>query len=374
MPDKPLSLSFNLPFAEAIEQAKARKVMLPQAYYDLPAEKRAQAFTVGRMATLDQIQAVLNALTQHMEQGVSLQAFKKQAESMNLGLSPGKINLVFRNAVQTAYNAGSWRNFEAHQSSRPLLMYDAVNDRRTRPAHRAMDGIIRPVGDAFWASHSPPCGHCCRCKLISLTEDEAGRRGGVTQQIPAGAQADQGWGYKPTQQTEALKRIEAQKVAKAEPVIQAAYNAGMKILPSGLPEQHYLDAFMRSANAPVRIELFGASMIIDERLFHDARGNLKITKRGREQFVLYLANAIYSPDNVYEVVENYRSIPGKTLLKRRFLKVFNAKFYAVVSFTWNEAESAFVGATAFIPFDGKGLPDEAYFEKQKTGIIVYSKK
>jgi hypothetical protein len=24
--------------------------------------------------------------------------------------------------------------------------------------------------------------------------------------------------------------------------------------------------------------------------------------------------------------------------------------------------------------DGKGLPDEAYFEKQKTGIIVYSKK
>jgi len=77
-----------------------------------------------------------------------------------------------------------------------------------------MDGIIKPVDDAFWASHSPPCGHRCRCKLISLSHDEAMTRGGVTADIPAGAKADAGWGYKPTQRMEAAQRFITERLNK----------------------------------------------------------------------------------------------------------------------------------------------------------------
>ena len=208
MPDNaPLSLAFNLPYDEAIHSAADRGVLLPSDYYTLPDECRQYAQTVSGLARLDQIQSVMDRVNAHLAQGGSFATFKQQVQTLDLGLSRGKLDLVFRNAVQGAYNAGNWRHFEQHQDARPYLMYDAVNDSRTRPAHRAMNGIIRPVGDPFWATHSPPCGHRCRCKLISLSAEEMARRGGVTKDIPEGAQADEGWGYKPTQRMEAAQRL-----------------------------------------------------------------------------------------------------------------------------------------------------------------------
>ncbi len=40
-------------------------------------------------------------------------------------------------------------------------MYDAINDNRVRPSHLAMDGIIRPVDDPFWAKNAPINGYRC---------------------------------------------------------------------------------------------------------------------------------------------------------------------------------------------------------------------
>ncbi len=224
MPDKtPLSFSFNLPFDEAIAAARARGVVLPEAFYALPAEKRQHAQTISGIIQLDQIKSVQDKLAAYLQGGKNFSDFQREVGAMDFGLSPGKIDLVFRNGVQNAYNAGHWRHFEQHKDSRPYLMYDAVNDSRTRPAHRAMDGLIMPVDDPRWVGRTPSCGHRCRCKLISLSEAQMSRRGGVTGDIPAGAVADEGWGYKPEQQGEALKRIEADKVAKANPVFQEAY-------------------------------------------------------------------------------------------------------------------------------------------------------
>jgi phage-Barnase-EndoU-ColicinE5/D-RelE like nuclease2 len=149
-------------------------------------------------------------------------------------------------------------------------------------------------------------------------------------------------------------------------------------IPAGLSEQAYLKAFMEAADAPKKIQLFGQNTVIDERLFHDAKGNFKITKRGREQYVLYAANTIESPDYVYESVEPYRSQQGETLTKRRFLKTFvdavGQHFYMVIAFTWDKARAEFIGSTAFMPVNAKGIPDLAYFEKQKVGKLIDTKK
>jgi ribosomal protein L25 (general stress protein Ctc) len=109
--------------------------------------------------------------------------------------------------VQTAYQAGHWRDFEENAKHRPYLMYDAINDSRVRPAHLALDGVIRPVGDAYWRTHSPQLGHRCRCTLRSLSRPEAMRRGGATQNPPAEGGADAGWGSDPRQWSETLKRL-----------------------------------------------------------------------------------------------------------------------------------------------------------------------
>jgi len=204
MPD-PLSISFDLPFDEAIAAARARGVLLPDAYYnELRVEARRKAFTVSGLASIDQIQAVKDRLERIIAEGGTLADFQKWAESADLGLQPAHLETVFRNTVQGAYNAGQWRSFEANKAFRPFLMYDAINDDRTRPNHLANDGVIRPVDDPYWDTHSPLMGHRCRCTIISLNAKQAEARSrdgrGLNQQITSAMDADdEGWGRRPTE-------------------------------------------------------------------------------------------------------------------------------------------------------------------------------
>lgn len=226
---KPFSLAFDLPFDEAIAAAKAREVVLPDVYYNvLPMERRRHAYTVSGLTALDQVQAVKDQLTQHLEEGGTLASFQKWAASQSFDLPRHRLETIFRNGVQAAYNAGHWRRFEEDAEDRPYLMYDAINDSRTRPAHRAMDGIIRPVGDPFWQTHAPPNGHRCRCKLISLTEAQAMDRSrdgrGLSQPVTPEMRADDaGWGRKPTEWSETLKNLEEQKLERVAPQIGSGY-------------------------------------------------------------------------------------------------------------------------------------------------------
>ncbi len=224
----PFSISFNVPWQAAIDQAQSRGVLLPEAYYALPDALKWQAQTISGMTRLDQIQRVMDAMTARLTDGGTFAQFKKEADSFNYGLNKNQLDLVFRNAVQNAYQAGHWRNFEANKASRGYLMYSSINDGRTRPAHRALSGMIRPVDDVSWATHSPPCGHRCRCTLISLTEAQARDRSpigaGLNKPIE-GLSADKGWGYKPTQQGARLSQMEAEKLSKANAGIVKAYSA-----------------------------------------------------------------------------------------------------------------------------------------------------
>ena len=53
----------------------------------------------------------------------------------------------------------------------PNLRYNAVNDKRTRDAHRALDGLILPINHEFWKKHSVPLDWGCRCNLEQTDEE-----------------------------------------------------------------------------------------------------------------------------------------------------------------------------------------------------------
>jgi SPP1 gp7 family putative phage head morphogenesis protein len=211
-----LKLGLNVPFRAALEAAERRKSLMPGTYYELPAEMRAQAFTVSGLTAIDQVQSVLDELKRTLNKGGTFRDFKRWAATNDVGLPGHRLETIFRNGVQQAYNAGHWRRFERDSDERPYLMYDAINDSRTRPAHRALDGVIRPVGDAFWRTHSPALGHRCRCRLLSLSQDEARSRGGVTQNPPAEGQPDPGWGAKPTDHRPQLQAAISRRRAQCE--------------------------------------------------------------------------------------------------------------------------------------------------------------
>lgn len=71
----------------------------------------------------------------------------------------------YENAVACSQMASKWQQFEGNSATLPMLKYVTAEDDRVRPAHAAMDGIVRPLNDIFWARFFPPNGWNCRCDV-----------------------------------------------------------------------------------------------------------------------------------------------------------------------------------------------------------------
>lgn len=196
-----LDLAFDLPFERVIEELARRNVVLPDTYYgSLEGLHRQLAFSIAGVSSLDQLQLVLNSLTESVASGTTFAEWQKNVDVKALGLPKHRLDNIFRTNTQNAYNRGRWEQFQEDKEDFPYLMYDAINDTRTRPSHSAMDGIIRHVDDPFWNTHYPPNGFRCRCKCIVMTESQANRRskegGGLNKAIDESTmKPDKNWDY-----------------------------------------------------------------------------------------------------------------------------------------------------------------------------------
>jgi len=205
-PATPPRLPFDVPFAEAIAWAEARRAILPDEFYGARLQAvRARSFSIAGLAALDQLQDVADSLAAATAAGQIFREWQKTLPADVFELGPARRELIFRNAVQTHYGIGRSIQQRENSASRPYLMWDAINDSRTRPAHRAMDGHIAPIDDPIWKRWTPPAGHRCRCTRISLTESQARARG--YPKLAPLAEPDKGWEGDPTEGNEDLVRI-----------------------------------------------------------------------------------------------------------------------------------------------------------------------
>jgi len=158
-------LPFSVPFEEAIAWALARRAVLPDEFYGArPQSVRARSFAISGLATLDQVQAVADSLADATAAGETFAQWQRrmreeQPEVFSLGRA--RRELIFRNAVQTHYGIGRTIQQRANAAARGYLMWDAINDSRTRPAHAAMDGHVAPIDAEIWKRWHPPAGHNC---------------------------------------------------------------------------------------------------------------------------------------------------------------------------------------------------------------------
>lgn len=197
---------FNVPFDAAIAWARERKAILPAEFYGARLQAvRARAFTVSGLAALDQLQQVADSLAEATAAGQTLREWKRNLPPDVFALGKARRELIFRNAVQTHYGIGRTIQQRENATARGYLMWDAINDSRTRPAHRAMDGHIAPIDDPIWKKWHPPAGHQCRCSRIALTEAQARARGWP--KAGPNVEPDAGWEGDPSEGNEDLVRI-----------------------------------------------------------------------------------------------------------------------------------------------------------------------
>lgn len=208
-------------FDEAVKFFEEKGLKLsPTSYSDVWAEENVTAFTVARVTAVDILEDIRKAVADAIEDGTPLHEFKanladileakgwfvpkgEDAEielpdgTIRKRLTPWRLNTIYQTNLQSAYSTGRYRQMMEVAAGRPFWQYDAVNDRRTRPAHAAQDGKIYRFDHPFWDTWYPPNGYNCRCTVRTLSAAEMQRRGlsewvEGTDEVP-----DDGFAYNP---------------------------------------------------------------------------------------------------------------------------------------------------------------------------------
>lgn len=174
----------DMTYEQAAGYFKEKLDMPPSEFYALRAKYRSLAFTVSGYSGTRIIKTFHDELTRAIETGSTVADFRS---SMNdflerngySKLHPLQAENIFQTNVQTAYSVGNYEEIThpAVLAARPYWQYSAVDDSRTRPAHRAMNGKVFPADDPVWDTWFPPNGFRCRCTVTSLSARQVKERG-----------------------------------------------------------------------------------------------------------------------------------------------------------------------------------------------------
>ena len=188
-----LQAAFRLPPEEAVKYFESKGYKISFDWRQVWQEEHDKVFTVAGVARDDVLFDIRNSLTTALQEGWSGQRWAREitptlkqkgwwgseiivdedgkARVYQKG-NASRLDLIFRQNVMTAYAAGRWQRQQEAKKERPYLRYSAILDGRTRPAHRALDGLVFPVDDPFWKTFYPPNGFRCRCMVVSLSRRE----------------------------------------------------------------------------------------------------------------------------------------------------------------------------------------------------------
>ncbi|WP_257263833.1 phage minor head protein [Endozoicomonas sp. ONNA2] len=261
-----LSAAFNLKPEQAIQYFQQKGIKTSFSWMDMIGEEHDAAVTVAKMMDTDLLSYVDKQVDKMLEAGDTLADFKRaliprlqkagwwgkkdvvdpltgKITKTQLG-SASRLENIFRTNLQSAYAVGQWQSIQANSQSAPYLMYDAVEDHRTRPEHQQWNGTARPVDDPFWQTHYPPNGWNCRCGVIQLTKEEMERnkiplspkptikkrlwinpRTGKAMNVPT--DLDPGWDHNPGKaRMDKLRQLEKEKALQLKPGMQRALEQG----------------------------------------------------------------------------------------------------------------------------------------------------
>ena len=193
-----LGFAAKLPPREAIAFFEAKGYAISWDWWEVWESAHARAFTVAKAVQRDVLGSIRGALDKALASGQTRRQFAREmeptlrrlgwwgrqvvvgpdggAEVVQLG-SPYRLQTIFDSNMRSTFGAARQRQQVENARSRPYWAYDARNDDRVRPAHAAMDGLVFRHDDPIWASHYPPNGWNCRCRVRALTELQVRQRG-----------------------------------------------------------------------------------------------------------------------------------------------------------------------------------------------------
>lgn len=167
---------FKLSFTEAINWFCKKFPVLYDVIEDITKKVDEQFFYMKRSTELEVTKKLYYNLLDNLKNGGTfktwLEMSKEVLNKSGLGDSPWYLELVYRNNMASAYNAGAFYNQQLNKKNKPYGLYDGVDDNRQSDICKALDGKVFPLDHPFWNNYLPPNHHGCRSQRIALDAEE----------------------------------------------------------------------------------------------------------------------------------------------------------------------------------------------------------
>lgn len=183
--------------ADAVAYLRQRgRIATTYSWQDLWQDEHSHQFTVSRLASADLLQTMRDKISASVNGDLTRRDFIRDAkaalseagwwgrkeviepatgEILRTTFNATRLQLIFDVNTRQAYAAGQWERLQRTKASHPYLRYITKRDERVRAAHAAWDNVTLPIDHPFWASHYPPNGFNCRCRVVAVSQREYDR-------------------------------------------------------------------------------------------------------------------------------------------------------------------------------------------------------
>lgn len=401
----------SLPFKEQIEFFRRKANVPTNSYVDIYNNEHDYAFVVAganRNALLNDFRAAINKA---ISQGTTLEEFRKDfAEIVEKhgwsynGSFNWRTRIIYETNLNSSYQAGRYQ--QLRDAKFPYMEYlhsDYVE--HPRELHQSWDHLVLDFNDPWWNTHFPPNGYGCQCRVRGRTKGDLKRMGkdgpdtapsinwidkvigensdnprivrvpeGIDpsfEHIPGQSRLDN-FVPNPLDTDPTLKRgLPSSKATDEWPAIREV--GKNRLLEKGLTEEDYANIFLNEFGATLTKsaifkDVAGDALVIGKQLFTVSKtSELKITKRGREQFLLLLADSLKQPDEIWTRMEYFDHLQ-KSVVRRRYISRFmiDGEVKPMLA-VFEVGDDGWLGVTTFAPDN----PD--YLEQLRVGVRVFKR-
>jgi len=401
----------SLPFKEQIEFFRRKANVPTNSYADIYNNEHDYAFVVAganRNALLNDFRA---AVDKAISEGTTLDEFRQDfAEIVERhgwsynGSFNWRSRIIYETNLNSSYQAGRYQ--QLRDAKFPYLEYlhsDYVE--HPRELHQSWDHLVLDFNDPWWNSHFPPNGYGCQCRVRGRTAGDLKRMGkngpdtapvinwvdrvigensgnprivrvpeGIDpsfEHIPGQSRLDT-FVPNPLDSDPTLKRgVPSVRAADEWPSIREV--SKKRLLEKGLTEEDYANIFLNEfgatlTNPALFKDVAGEALVIGKQLFTVSKtGELKVTKRGREQFLLLLADSLKLPDEIWTRMEYFDHLQ-KSVVRRRYISRFmiDGEVKPMLA-VFEVGDDGWLGVTTFAP------DNPEYLEQLRVGVRVFKR-
>ena len=345
-----VKLNFQKTPQSIVDSLKDKQLTLTYNHDELLKEAHNKAFTVAKVTRMDLLNDIHSSLVDAMKSGKNFEAWKKEimptlekkgwwgrqditnpktGEIKEVKIDSRRLKTIYDTNMRVAYQKHRYEQMMKLPLS-TYWMYRSALLENTRASHRKLHGSVFHRDHEFWQENYPPNDWNCKCTVTAHSKKDIEKRGLTPIEGKIESRAGKDWNYNVGINTNvaSLKKINLDDSLNNLPILNKVKDESVKNLDfNGLKNKFYQalaikegDIFIDKTNDPITIT--------DD--FFKSLDYIKVRNKGRELYIIELANALKDPDEIFlqfEALKNKsdKYVDENSRVVKKFMKYYKTE-------------------------------------------------